>query len=324
MPVRAILCALCASVANMKLTALIPVYNDDYALSLCLASIVDHFDEIIIFDDASDDLTSNVCDEFTDRYDHVRCETNLGRQLGWVEARNRLAAMTDLEHLFWLDSDDVLCEYNAHLLREIAEGATPIVRLCLTEMWGDFYHTTGRLTHHDRCHVYQNRRLAPCIWTGAAAARLAPQCNAATKNGPGPLFFHLKGVKPDRRLVERGMMRGYLRAQTRPERLSAHQAIAGLTETQIHHRAVQHLLTSRIDHLVPTWVGGGIPPLPPGEGGLRVGNSIYPRRPEVIERAPDRFLMVYKDGIAVDREDKGWPARPEAGMEVKQPASAQE
>ena len=33
-----------------KLTALIPVYNDDYALGFCLASIVDHFDEIIVLD----------------------------------------------------------------------------------------------------------------------------------------------------------------------------------------------------------------------------------------------------------------------------------
>lgn len=31
-----------------QLTALIPAHNDDYTLSFCLASIVDHFDETIV------------------------------------------------------------------------------------------------------------------------------------------------------------------------------------------------------------------------------------------------------------------------------------
>jgi hypothetical protein len=193
-------------------------------------------------------------------------------------------------------------------------------------MWGDLYHTTGRLAHHDRCHIYQNRQLVPeATWTGTAGARFSPQGKATTKNGPGPLFFHLKGVKPDRRLVERGMMRGYLRAKDRPERLSAHQGLAGLSEAQIHEQAVRHLLTSRIDHLVPTYrhLCAAGSPLPPGEGRERVeAHPQPPRRPEVIERAPDRFLMIYKDGIAIDREDRGWPARSQAGVEVKPPASA--
>ena len=94
----------------MKLTALIPAYNDAYTLGLCLASIVEHFDEILVLDDASTDETPDVAADFARRHAHVRYVRHEGRQLGWVEARNRLLALTDAAHLFWLDSDDVLCE----------------------------------------------------------------------------------------------------------------------------------------------------------------------------------------------------------------------
>ncbi len=275
----------------MKLTALIPVYNDDYALMLCLASIVDHFDEIVIFDDASTDLTPNVVAQFTTPHKHVRYELNRGPQIGWIEARNRLAALTDSEHLFWLDSDDVLCEYNAHLLKEIAEGKAPIVRLQLAEMWGDFYHTTGRLRHYDRCHMFLNRRKVPnCKWDGGTAARCV--ATAPVKNGPGPLFFHIKGVKPDRRLVERRRMRRYLGAKERPETVGGFAGLDKLTEDQIHQQALDIVLRSRQDHLVPTYRGEVDP--------------TAPLRPQVIDRATDRFLVVYKDGTPIDRTDRGW------------------
>ena len=283
----------------MKLTALIPVYNDDYALMFCLASIVGHFDEIVVLDDASTDQTPWICAYFTTRFKHVRYELNRGPQLGWVQARNRLAALTDSEHLFWLDSDDVLCEYNAHRLREIAAVPTGVVRLQLTEMWGDLYHTTGRLRHYDRCHIYVNRHKAPDFkWVGGAAASCAAGPGVGVKNGPGPLFFHLKGVKPDRRLAERRVMRDYLRAQDRPERLCAFRGLQDLTDDQIHQQALNVLLRSHVDRLVPTYRGKGT------EGA--------PMRPAVLKAAQDRFLMVYKDGQAVDRVDRGWNAEREA------------
>ena len=156
----------------MKLTALIPAYNDDYALRFCLASIVDHFDEIIVLDDASTDNTPDVAADCARRHGHVRYVRHEGRQLGWIEARNRLAAMTEAGHLFWLDADDVLCEYNAHVLQIVAQSPSAVTRLQLCEMWGDFHHTTQRLRHYDRCHVYVNRRaFSDFIWTGGTCAR---------------------------------------------------------------------------------------------------------------------------------------------------------
>lgn len=283
----------------MKLVALIPAHNDDYVLSFCLESIVEHFDEIIVLDDASTDASPDVVLDVAARHPHVRLVRHEGRQLGWIEARNRLAALTDDPRLFWLDSDDVLCEYNAGLLREIAEGERPWVRLQLAEMWGDFDHTTQRLRHYDKCHVYVNRRLAgDMLWRGGSAAHPHAPRAIRTSNGPGPLFFHVKGVKPDWRLGERRCFRTWLRSGREAER--AGDLLEGKTEEDIHRMAVSMLLNSSQDKLKRTY---GEEADWPNDG------RMPPRRPEVIERAVaagQRFEMVYACGVAIDRIDHGW------------------
>ncbi|MCK4284352.1 MAG: glycosyltransferase family 2 protein [Candidatus Brocadiae bacterium] len=272
-----------------RLTALIPAHNDDYTLDFCLHSIVDHFDEIVVLDDCSTDHTPDICLDLARRHGHVRYLRHEGeQQLGWIEARNRLMAETDSDWLFFLDSDDVLCEYNARLLREIAEGKAPIVRLQLCELWGDFCHTTGRLRHYDRCHVFYNRgRLMNGVWGGGSAARLQHDAGMHPARGPGPLLFHIKGVKPDRRLVERGAMRAWMRAG-RPGRLEDFAGLADMSEEEIHARAMNMLLHSKQDRIR-----------------LFDGN---PLPPKVILDAPTRFDMLYDEGAGgpVDRADDGW------------------
>ncbi len=208
----------------MKLTALIPPYNDDYALGFCLASIVDHFDEIIVLDDASTDDTPDVAADFARRHRHVRHVRHEGRLLGWVQARNQLAALTDADHLLWLDADDVLCEYNAGMLEALAQSPSAMTLLLLCEMWGDFHHTTQPLKHADPCHLYMNRRAVGGIrWEGVAVERQVFGSKPAGCGVSGwPLFFHIKGVKPDRRLAERRRMRDYLRTSDRPESLGVY------------------------------------------------------------------------------------------------------
>ena len=303
----------------MNLTALIPAHNDDYALSLCLASIVDHFDRITVYDDFSTDATFAVAADFAHRYKHVIAFRQGPGQVGWIEARNRLLVPVDDDALlFWLDSDDVLCEYNAHLLREIAEGDRPLVRLQLCEMWGDLNHTTQRLRHYDRCHLFVNRRLAgDMLWRGGAVAKpcyglddvhgLYPvgAGHIAPVRGPGPLFFHIKGVKPDRRLFERRYIRGWLRRKNRlsdasdsphAEPPASDTVCSDFTAEEIHRAALKQLLHSRQDKLIPTYLSGDL-------------SRSAPRRPDVIEeelRKGQRFEMIYRDGQAVDRIDHGW------------------
>jgi hypothetical protein len=269
----------------MKLTALIPAYNDAYTLQFCLASIGPHFQEIIVLDDASTDETPDVVLAAARAHPHIRYVRHEGAQLGWVKARQRLLDLADsAEHLFWLDADDVLCEYNAGLLRDVAQAPSPVVLFQLCEMWGDLYHTTQRLRHYDPCHVYTRRPAVDVRWEGCAMARLsvsasAPDAAINRKSPPagrqaaaianrqcpsGPLFFHLKGVKPDRRLVERAYTRAWLRQADRPAHLSESSAgpirpmnpirpISALSDGEVHVLALKHLFQSRQDRLMPTY-----------------------------------------------------------------------
>jgi hypothetical protein len=266
--------------STKRLTALIPAHNEAYMLELCLASIYEHFDEIIVLDDASTDGTGKMAEGFL--CEHWRWKVLRAREgIGWIESRNRLCAATDSDWLFFLDADDVLCEYNAHLLREIAEGPEPVVRLQLTELWGDFHHTTGRLRHYDRCHTFVNRAIIKDLaWIGGSAAK--PYGNGRggwrAAAGPGPLLFHCKGVKPDRRLVERSMVRGWLRAGA-PGTLEAWAGLDKTSPEEIHRRALKMLLQSKQDR-IRRYPDQSDPSNPPD-------------LPQTIRQAPTRFEITY-------------------------------
>lgn len=269
------------------LTALIPAHNDAYALRFCLASIVGHVGAVHVLDDASTDHTPDVVLDAARRHPHVHYHRHQGTPLGWIEARNRLLAMTDANHLLFLDADDVLCEYNADVLGEMVQGDSHAVRLWLTEMWGDLYHTTQRLRHYDRCHLYvDRRRMRDFCWSGGSAAR--PETSVSPARSDGPLIFHLKGVKPDARLVERRLMRRWLRGKLD---VVPAEAVARMSPAETHRRAVRILLDSAHDGLRPTYRGTPSPAAPDRPVALR-------------EALPGRFRIIYRDGTAVDRVDR--------------------
>lgn len=167
----------------------------------------------------------------------------------------------------------------AHLLREIAEasedGGPPVVRLQLTELWGDFAHTTGRLRHYDPCHVFVNRsKVRDLQWTGGTAARLTSAfCPLPSGRSGGPLLFHCKGVKPDRRLAERQFVRKWLGAG-RPGRLEDWPRLRNLPADDVHRLAVRMLFASKGDPCRPY----------PKDG---------PRLPAVLREAPPRFKVQF-------------------------------
>jgi len=289
-----------------RLTALIPAHNDDYTLWFCLRSIAPFFDEVFVLDDCSDDLTPDVVLDVARAHPHVRLLRHEGDQLGWIGARNRLLAATDAELLFWLDADDVLAEYNAGILRELADGSRPLVRLQLCEMWGDFDHSTQRLRHYDRCHLFVNRRLLRNgCWGGGSAAKLREIGGMTPARSEGPLLFHAKGVKPDRRLVERQFARKWMRRGT-PGRLQDFAGLAEMPPEERHRRAMRMILHSRQDKLRRTWGSAqfGLHS-PKGDGG-----PVAPQRPRVILDASRRFEILYgPDGQPVDRLDHGWASQ---------------
>ena len=277
-----------------RLTALVPAFNDDYTLWLALRSYAEVFDEIIVFDDCSDDHTAEVVLDAAARYRNVRLVARSRsdvadlQQLGWVHARNELLAATDSDWLFWLDADDVLIEERAPVLQQIAEGPHAAVLLSLAEMWGDRDHTTQRLRHRDRCHVFTRRSAIPSLhWFGlkmAKAMRMVAGTRKSlpSKPSPAPLFWHCKGLKSDERLAQRRLIRKWLRSKrggTLPD-------FQGEQDAFTLHRSAMRLLFRGGDTMKKHT---GTPPIP-----------------NAIAGSPRRFRITYKDGVPVDREDLGW------------------
>ncbi len=281
-----------------ELVALIPAHNDAYTLRLCLASIVDHFDRIIVLDDCSTDETPDVVLDAAAGRRNVRLVRHEGHQLGWIEARNRLLAETDADHLVWIDADDVMVETGADgHLRALADGGAVVARFPLTELWGDLNHTTQRLHHHDKCHCYVNRRLdRDFVWRGGSAAK--PSNARRAVSAPGPCFFHLKGVKPDRRLVERQFIRKWFRAGKPTRTVAEFGALDRRGPEELHRRALNMLLHSRQDKIQGTYLRGHEPRW------VMHNPKARPPRPNIIKRErPGRFRITYRGDRPVDRTD---------------------
>lgn len=270
----------------MKLTALIPVHNDDYMLWFCLRSIADHFSEIIVFNDGSIDNTREVVEKVQQDYPHIEYHEHQGKPLGWAGARRKLIDLAYKgQHLFFIDADEVLCEYQAYWLQKIPEMADAVY-LGFTDIWGDFNHTTHRLKHYDLCHVYVNRsNVSKLSWTMKERIRASTPVigTSDTAMTPEPIFWHARGVKPDWRIIQRPQFNQWhaIGREGTPYDFMKH-----MTEPEIHSWAIRQLLSDP-DHPIQPYTG-------------------KPKKPAIIQQADQRFEMTYENGQIVDRIDHGW------------------
>lgn len=105
----------------MKFSIIIPAYNLEGYISLCLNSILEqnYKDyEIIIVNDGSTDLTENICKQFISKDSRIKYIYQKNRGLSC--ARNKGIEQAIGEYLLFLDGDDVLLEKSA--LQEIKDG----------------------------------------------------------------------------------------------------------------------------------------------------------------------------------------------------------
>ena len=281
----------------MKLTALIPAHNDEYTLRFCLDSVLPVFDEVVVLDDCSDDSTPELLWCYKARWKKLKVITNDSKQQhGWWRSRNRLLGATENDRVFFLDSDDVLVEYNARVLAQIAAGDRPLVRLKLFELWGDFEHGTRHRTKTDNCHLFVNRAVVDdAEWGrsgsyGGTSAGLKQTKAPMSPHDGGVLFFHIKGCKSDRRLYERQQIRPWIREGMKG-RLVEWANLATVPKEVMHQRALVMLLQSKQDPIKKLYPGGDVP-----------------QRPKVICEAEPRFKIVYENGVPVDRTD-AWEGR---------------
>ena len=88
---------------------IVPVYNMEKCLHLCLDSILDQaFNdfEIILIDDGSHDSSGNICDKYAEEYPNIRC---IHKKNGGVSsARNTGIEQAKGEWIFFCDADDML------------------------------------------------------------------------------------------------------------------------------------------------------------------------------------------------------------------------
>ncbi len=99
----------------MKFSLCMIVKNEEKALPICLDSVKDIFDEIIIADTGSTDSTKNVAATYTDKIFDFKWTNDFSA------ARNFSFSKATGDFIMWLDADDVLEEKDRAALLELKE-----------------------------------------------------------------------------------------------------------------------------------------------------------------------------------------------------------
>jgi hypothetical protein len=278
-----------------KVAVLIPCYNDAYTLRFCLESLAGQVDEVIVLDDASTDETPDVVLDARQRFQDVSL-IRQKEQLGWAGARRRLLAECDARHVFMFNADDVLGD--AAMLRAMVASKYPYVQFPFCVLFGDLQHSILRLRHYVQSEVYIDRRWAPkASWADSDCPANIPRGHIGHW-APGVLTFHMQDIKPDARLVERGMFRKWL-AAGRPGTSAEFCGLADMPPDEIHRQAFEFLMTAGKRVPIRTWDAAGNPLWLYGTSAVKP-----PALPPILKKAlPGRFQFVYEDGRIVDRVD---------------------
>jgi len=302
-----------------KTAAIIPVHNEADVIGMCLKSVVDRFDEVIVFDDASTDATPTIVGYLATKHGNIR-SLRSSDQVGWGEARNRAGDATNARYLFWMDSDEVLSPHSDETIATTIHSGLPCVRMGHTEMVGDLYHTTFRIHHNDSNQIYTDRKLLPKMRWGITKNGFSTRVTDEPLHQYRPLghfSFHLKGVKSDAKLAERLVMRLWHVAQKTkdfsPVRkwIMEHGGIfpgtnvtsAGIIETlpiDLVHFMANKYVNGMVELAIPTYSTK----LECNRDHKCLQRDSFPILPkEILVSQPGRFQVIYKDGKPIDRID---------------------
>ena len=222
---------------------LIPAFNDDYSLFLCLESVAPYFDEIWINDDGSFDNTDKVIQWALMKFKNVRAN-KMSTQVGWVNSIEWLFSNTNARHIFRIDADDVLYPSAARDIKRIMQDKYSCVLFGLQESWGDFHHSRrGLEIYHDPTHLYIDREKCEIIWLRGPAPTFWPvaQTSARKQYWPKATFFHMPGVKSDERCVLRTMISKW-EADGKPCSLFEWPRYNQVSSNAVHYEALRWLL----------------------------------------------------------------------------------
>lgn len=277
-----------AKLYSQSTAALIPTFNDDYSLYLCLQSVAPYFDEVWVHDDGSNDRTEIVIDWAKQLFKNIRSHQP-STQVGWTNSIVELFSLSNARHIFRIDSDDVLYPEFAGDIERIVNGENSCLLFGLQECWGDFHHSRrGLEICHDPTHFYVDREKCNVTWVRGSAPHFWPVAQTSEKkqNWPKALFFHMPGVKSDERCVLRTLI-GDWEAAGKPYPLFEWPPYKELSGTQTHAEALQWLLYHNNNLRTLT----------------QIPEEIIPK----ICKENERFELIKdNNGNTVDRLDHGW------------------
>jgi glycosyltransferase involved in cell wall biosynthesis len=228
---------------NPITAALIPTFNDDYSLYLCLQSVAPFFDEVWINDDGSMDKTDEVMKWALATYKNVKAH-KMVTQSGWVDSTNTLFSLTDARYVFRIDADDIMYSKAVNEIRKMKDAQEGCFMLGLQECWGDFHHSRrGLNVNWDPTHLFVDRELCDIVWIQGDAPTYYLVASTSTEKlfWPEPLFFHTPGVKSDMRCVQRTLILSWDIAG-RPCPLPEWPQYRALCSQEIHEKAINWLL----------------------------------------------------------------------------------
>lgn len=110
---------------NMRIAAIVPVYNVEAYLSQCINSLLEQtvaFDRIVLVDDGSLDASGAICDFYASKYPNVECIHKQNEGLGFARNSGLDVLESNIDYVMFVDSDDWL-ETDAleHLLSKAVE-----------------------------------------------------------------------------------------------------------------------------------------------------------------------------------------------------------
>lgn len=112
----------------MLISVIVPVYNTEHYLSVCIDSILSqtYADiELLLVDDGSTDGSGTICDEYAAKDNRIRV---FHKENGGVSsARNLGLDQAQGEYIHFVDSDDIVLQGSYQYLSEVAHSYSPDV-----------------------------------------------------------------------------------------------------------------------------------------------------------------------------------------------------
>ncbi|MCI9629468.1 glycosyltransferase family 2 protein [Thomasclavelia cocleata] len=116
--------------SKYKVSIIIPVFNAEDYLSRCLDSVINQTYkniEVIAVDDGSNDNSSNILDNYANKYKDIICVYHQ-KNIGVSKTRNNAIKLATGDYLMFMDNDDYIdTDYVERFVYEILKGNYDVV-----------------------------------------------------------------------------------------------------------------------------------------------------------------------------------------------------